>query len=356
MVERRKPKPLLYLVLISLVGVLLLIIGGTLIYLQSPVNRKSDTSIKVEIPQGTSTRKIGTILKEKKLIKSELYFSIYTKFHSKRALKASTYHFSKSMSLKEIVISLEEGNTYDPEALVLTFKEGKRITDYAEEIAKKTKYSKEEVLEKVNDENDLKKLIQKYWFLTDDILQEDIYYPLEGYLAPDTYFFNKDDSIEKIIETLLEEEERNLEKYKDLLLKSNFHDIVTMASIAELEGRTLEDRKNIIGVFTNRISIHMHLGSDVTTYYAFQKPLTVKLTSKEFNTPNPYNTRPTNKEGLPIGPICNPSMDSIEAAIYPTDNEYLYFVASKKGVVYFSKTSAEQNKVIQDLRSKGEWQ
>ena len=356
MVERKRPKPLLYIVLISLVGVLLLVIGGTLIYLQGPVDRKSDTSIKVEIPQGTSTRKIGTILKEKKLIKSELYFSIYTKLHSKKALKAATYEFRKNMSLKEIIKLMEDGKAVDPEALVLTFHEGKRITDYAETIAKHTAYSKEEILEEINEEEYLKELISKYWFLTDDILDDDIYYPLEGYLAPDTYFFEKDVDIKIIIETLLKEEESNLEKYKDLLLKSNIHDIVTMASITELEGKKLEDRKNIVGVFNNRMSIHMHLGSDVTTYYAFQKPMTEKLSSKEFNTPNPYNTRPTNKDGLPIGPICNPSMDSIEAAIFPVDNEYLYFVASKKGVVYFSKSSAEQDRVIQDLKSKGEWQ
>lgn len=355
MVEvRKKPKPLLYvIVLIFILGFLLLVIGGTMIYLQSPVDSKSDTSIKVEIPQGTSTRKIGKILQDKKLIKNEMYFSFYVKMHSKKALKASTYSLKKSMSLKQIVNTLEEGS--NPDSLVLTFKEGKRITDYAEVIAKDTKYTKEQVLEEINDEELLNKFIEKYWFLTEDIMQEDIYYPLEGYLAPDTYFFEKDVKLEKILETLLNEEEKNLEKYKDLLLKNNIHDIVTMASMAELEGKALSDRKNIVGVFNNRMSIHMHLGSDVTTYYAFQKPMTEKLTSKEFNTPNPYNTRPTNKDGLPIGPICCPSIESLEAAIYPADNDYMYFVASTKGVVYFSKNAAEQDRVIADLKSKGEW-
>ncbi len=355
MVEvHRRPKPLLYvIVLIIFIGISLLVIGGTMLYLQSPVDSKSDTSIKVEIPQGTSTRKIGTILKEKNLIKNELYFSIYVRMHSTKALKASTYSLKKSMSLKEIVNVLEEGSKV--ESLRLTFKEGKRMTDYAEVIAKDTSYTKEQVLEEVNNKEFLTGLIEKYWFLTDDIMQEGIYYPLEGYLAPDTYFFEKDVKLDKIIETLLDEEEKNLEKYKDLLLKNNIHDIVTMASMAELEGKKLEDRKNIVGVFNNRLAIHIHLGSDVTTYYAFQKPMTEKLTSEEFNTPNPYNTRPTNKDGLPIGPICSPSKESLEAAIYPTDNEYMYFVASTKGVVYFSKTLAEQEKVIQDLKSKGEW-
>lgn len=356
MVIKRKPKPLLFVLILFVIGLSFVGIGGYWIYLSQPVDKNGDTSIEVTIPSGTSTKQIGVILKEKDLIKSDIFFSIYTKLTSKAVLKASTYKLSKSMTLYEIVKSLEQGNTYDPEALVLTFKEGQRITDYVKTISVNTGYSEEDIINVFNDKNYLNTLINKYWFLTDKILNEDIYYPLEGYLSPDTYFFKKDVKVEEIIEKLLDETENNLKEYQNILSEDNIHDIITIASMAELEGKTEEDRKNIIGVFNNRLRINMHLGSDVTTYYALQIPLTEKLNTQQFNTINPYNTRPTSAVGLPVGPICNPSIISITAAINPSNNEYYYFVADKRGKIYFSKTAEEQNLVIQDLKSKGEWQ
>lgn len=355
MVKKRKPKPLFFVVIIFFCGLFLITIGGLLNYLSSPVDRNNDTSIEVVIPQGTSTRQIGKILKEKNLIKSDTYFSLYLKLN-KKILKAATYNFSQNMSLFEIINVLEKGSNYDPDRIVLTLKEGQRVTGLISSITKSTNYTEEEIKSKINDRAYLNTLINKYWFLTNEILNKDIYYPLEGYLSPDTYFFKKDVEIEEIIETLLAETEEKLKDYKDILANQNIHDIITMASIAELEGKTKEDRKNIVGVFNNRLAINMHLGSDVTTYYALQKPMTESLNTQQFNTINPYNTRPTSALGLPVGPICNPSIISVEAALNPAKNEYYYFVANNKGVVYFSKTAQEQNKVIQELKSKGEWQ
>ena len=147
---------------------------------------------------------------------------------------------------------------------------------------------------------------------------------------------------------------KELTEYR-VSLGNNVHYYLTMASIVELEGKTLEDRQNIMGVFNNRISAGMHLGSDVTTYYAFQASMSTKLTSEQYNTTNPYNTRPTSKVGPPIGPICNPDLTSIQASINPINNNYLYFVADSNGKVYYSRTIDEQNKVIQDLISSGKW-
>ena len=356
MAVKRKPKPLFFVVLVGFLGIILLTIGGVFVYFSTPVDKNDENVIEVVIPQGTTTKKIGSILKEKDLIKSELYFSLYTRFFNHNSLKASTYKLTKSMSLADIVTSLEKGSTYDPDALVLTFKEGKRITDYVKLIANNTSYSEDEIIELINDKTYLNELINDYWFLTSDILNKDIYYPLEGYLAPDTYFFNKDVDVKKIIETLLDEEEKNLNNYKSILENSSVHNYLTMASMAELEGKKLEDRKNIVGVFNNRIKTGISLGSDVTTYYALQLPMTEKLTLEQYNTINPYNTRPTSKAGLPVGPICNPSKESIEAAVNPNNNDYYYFVADKHGTVYFSKTAQEQNKVISELKSKGEWE
>ena len=205
------------------------------------------------------------------------------------------------------------------------------------------------------DKNYMSELINKYWFLTNNILQDGIYYPLEGYLAPDTYYFKDSDvDTKEIIERMLDEMNKELTEYR-VSLGNNVHYYLTMASIVELEGKTLEDRQNIMGVFNNRISAGMHLGSDVTTYYAFQASMSTKLTSEQYNTTNPYNTRPTSKVGPPIGPICNPDLTSIQASINPINNNYLYFVADSNGKVYYSRTIDEQNKVIQDLISSGKW-
>lgn len=352
MTVKVKPRPLLLVVLLA---VILLILGISWVYLASPVDKNDKKDIEVEITKGIGVVKISNILKEEKLIRSKTLFKVYIKLYSNKTLKAGNYTLNRSMSLSEIVEVLEEGSKFDSSTLKLTFKEGQRITDYAKVIADSTNNNYEDVIAIFKDKNYMSELINKYWFLTNNILQDGIYYPLEGYLAPDTYYFKDSDvSTKEIIERMLEEMNKELTEYR-VSLGDNVHYYLTMASIVELEGKTLEDRQNIMGVFNNRISAGMHLGSDVTTYYAFQASMSTKLTSEQYNTANPYNTRPTSKVGPPIGPICNPDLTSIQASINPINNNYLYFVADSNGKVYYSRTSDEQNKVIQDLISSGKW-
>ena len=352
MTVKFKPRPLLLVVLLA---VILLILGISWVYLASPVDKNDKKDIEVEITKGISVVKISTILKEEKLIRSKTLFKVYIKLYSNKTLKAGNYMLNRSMSLSEIVEVLEEGSKFDSSTLKLTFKEGQRITDYAKVVADSTNNNYEDVIAIFKDKNYMSELINKYWFLTNNILQDGIYYPLEGYLAPDTYYFKDSDvDTKEIIERMLDEMNKELTEYR-VSLGNNVHYYLTMASIVELEGKTLEDRQNIMGVFNNRISAGMHLGSDVTTYYAFQASMSTKLTSEQYNTTNPYNTRPTSKVGPPIGPICNPDLTSIQASINPINNNYLYFVADSNGKVYYSRTIDEQNKVIQDLISSGKW-
>ena len=347
-----KPRPLLLVVLLA---VILLVLGISWVYLASPVDKNDKKDIEVEITKGISVVKISNILKEEKLIRSKTLFKVYIKLYSNKTLKSGNYMLNRSMSLSEIVEVLEEGSKFDSSTLKLTFKEGQRITDYAKVVADSTNNNYEDVIAIFKDKNYMSELINKYWFLTNNILQDGIYYPLEGYLAPDTYYFKDSDvDTKEIIERMLDEMNKELTEYR-VSLGNNVHYYLTMASIVELEGKTLEDRQNIMGVFNNRISAGMHLGSDVTTYYAFQASMSTKLTSEQYNTTNPYNTRPTSKVGPPIGPICNPDLTSIQASINPINNNYLYFVADSNGKVYYSRTIDEQNKVIQDLISSGKW-
>ena len=338
-----------------ILGLLLLGTFGVYQYEISPVDKKSMATYEVVVKQGMSTSEIANLLKEKNLIKNSFFFKVYMKLNRKQTIKAATYDLKKSMDLDTIVSLLEVGKANDD--ISITFKEGKTIKDYAKVLSTNTNIKEEAFLAKMKDKAYLTSLINSYWFLTDDILNDDIYYGLEGYLAPDTYNFkDKDVSIEEVIKTLLDQEEKNLEPYKNKVNKANIHDILTLASMAELEGVKEKDRKMIVGVFQNRLSKNMNLGSDVTTYYAFSEDMTKDLTSEMFNTYNPYNTRSSQMAGkLPVGPICNPSKSSIEASINPTSSDYYYFVADKNGNVYYTKTSSEHSAKVKELKDKGDW-
>lgn len=342
--------------ILGFIGVLLI---GSFIYYQynvSPIDKSSKANIEVVIPEGMSTTNIAKTLYDKGLIRDEFFFKVYLKLNNVSSLKASTYILNKGMSLKEIVLELENGNTND-NVIRLTFKEGESVKDYADMISKNTNITSEDFISTINDTTFIKSLINEYWFLTDSILDENIYYPLEGYLFPDTYEFSKDNLDSKtIIRKLLDEEEAKLAPYKNTLKNNNIHSIITLASIAELEGVKDEDRKMIISVFNNRLAKGMNLGSDVTTYYAFDEDMNSDLTSEMFNTYNPYNTRSSKMAGrLPVGPICNPSLSSIEAAINPSTSDYLYFVADKNRNVYFTKSVTEHDKKVQELKENGDW-
>lgn len=350
---KRKIKPLFFI----LIGILIIgILTGSFFFFTGPVNSFDKKDIEVEIPSGTSREKIGEILKEKGLIRSTTVFKLYLKMNKANNLKAATYLLNKSMDVNTIIKELEKGSNYNPNRVILTFKEGERITSYAKLIEKKTNNNYDDVINTINDKEYLQELISKYWFLTDSILDSDIYYPLEGYLAPETYFFdNKDVSVKEIINTLLKQEEKVLEKYKDKI-SNNPHYYITMASIVELEGTNSENMKTIASVFENRLKSRMNLGSDVTTYYGLQVAMTSDLTSEQFASVNAYNTRSSSMMGkMPIGPISNPSIEALDASINHEASDYYYFVADKHGKVYFTKTLTEHNQKVAEIKKNGDW-
>ena len=342
-------------IIFLIIGVLLLGMFGLYQYQVSPTDKSSNAKVEVVIKQGMSTSQIASLLKKKYLIRDEFFFKVYMKLNRRDSIKASTYYLSKNMSLDNIVSLLEKGASNTD--ISITFKEGKTIKDYAKVLSETTNISEDEFLTKMKDKTYLTSLIKSYWFLTDAILDSNIYYGLEGYLAPDTYNFkDKDVTVEEVIKTLLDQEEKNLSPYKDTLSKMNVHEVLTLASISELEGLKDTDRKLIVGVFQNRLSKGMNLGSDVTTYYAFNQAMDKDLTSEMFNTYKPYNTRSSALAcKLPVGPICNPSIESIMASINPTKSDYYYFVADKNGNVYYTKTSSEHSAKVKELKEKGDW-
>ena len=327
-----------------------------------PVNAGKEEAqiIELEIPQGYGVSGIANLLEEKNVIKSALALKIYAKLNDITNLQAGLYEFDNGTEDVETILKRLQNGDIKDESIKLTFIEGKRITDYAKLIAENTNNTEDDVYELLEDEEYLDYLIEKYWFITDDIKNEDIYYPIEGYLLPDTYVFeNVDVSVEEIFENILNYTDKYLSNYKEEIENSEYsiHEILTLASVVEQEGKTAESRAEIAGVFINRLESGMNLGSDVTTYYAFQVNMAESdLTQKQINTANPYNTRHSSMAGkLPVGPICNSSKSSLEAALNPKETDAYYFVADKNGKVYFTKNYSEHTKIIQELKNKDLW-
>lgn len=322
----------------------------------------SDSTLKeVTIESGT-IESIGITLKENNLIKNVTIFKVYTRLTDRTNLKAGIYNLSEDMTVEEIVTILEEGSTINPDEISITFKEGINVRKVATLISENTNNSYDDVLSLMNNNDYIDSLIDKYWFLTDDIKDKGIYYPLEGYLFPNTYrFTNKDVTVEDIFIKMLDETERQLSEYKDKINKSelSIHELITLSSIVELEGATSNDRAKVAGVFYNRLnsSSYPTLGSDATTYYGSKiDDWTVSLTYDELDDcSNKYNTRCSSNTGLPIGPICNPSIESIEATINPEEGDYYYFVADCNGKVYLTKTSTEHYNIINKLKNENNW-
>ena len=135
----------------------------------------------------------------------------------------------------------------------------------------------------------------------------------------------------------------------------NVHQIITLSSLVEHEASTNEDRALVAGVFYNRLNSGISLGSDVTTYYSAKKLLTESLTKEELSACNGYNTRCLTMNGLPVGPISNVGITSVEAALNPTPSDYYYFVADVNRKVYFNKTLNQHNQTIAKLKKEGIW-
>lgn len=350
------------IVSISILVVILLIIGIYFYGLTSVSNKSEKVSFKIE--SGTSTKQVLNNLYKARLLKSKISSMIYVKIHDNIVIKAGTYELDRNYDTKKIFQILTDGLVVH-DTIAVTFIEGRRLTDYVDVISEKFEYSKDEILEILSDKEYLNKLIDKYDFLDKKILNSDIYYPLEGYLFPATYEFYKDASIKSIIEKMLDKTENVLDNYSTLISNSKYdaHEILTMASIIENESvgkkadivyckssssKEYYDRSVVSQVIYKRLDTNMSLGMDVTTYYGVQKSLKEELTQSDLNNKNAYNTRPTSFLGLPVGPICNPSEASIEAALNPSDTNCVYFYADMKtSELHFAKTYNEFQSLIQ---------
>lgn len=351
---KKKFKIILVLVAILLIGIATLL--GTYCYFKSPVsNDKKEVSIVIE--NGSTISDIATLLKKEGLIKNENFFKLYVKLKKVSNVYAAKYYFSPSMNLDEIINTLNEGG-YNENEISITFKEGINMRGIAKLIKENTSNSEDDVYKKLKDEKYLNSIIEKYWFLTDDIKNSKIYYSLEGYLFPDTYRFNsKDVTVEEIFNKMLDQMEKELNKYKKQIENSKYsvHELITLASITQSEGYNEDDFKNIASVFYNRLKTGMALGSCITSYYGVKKDMTDELLQKDIDASNPYNTRGNNPVSFPVGPISMPGAKALDATLNPIETSYYFFVSDKNSKLYFTKTLNEHERMITKLQNEGLW-
>lgn len=326
-------------------------------YLLSPVDKNNNKTIHFVVKEGESSKQIINNLKTANLIKNKEVAYVYSFFNKDLVYKVGTFSLKQNMGTKKVLNTLDSGRTKEQDGINITFEEGKRYIDYIDKITETFNIKSGDFESLMNNEEYLQSLINDYWFLTDDILNKNIYYPLEGYLFPDTYNFYENVNAKEIIKALLDNTKIKLDKYKDNIESNNFsiHELMTLASIIEVEGKVGSDRAGIAGVFINRINAKMNLGSDVTTYYGAKKTFKDDLTAEELNECNAYNTRSTCYLKMPASPVSNPGIEAIEAIINPETNDYLFFVSDKDGKIYFSKTSEEHQKQVASLKRSGNW-
>ncbi len=338
-------KKKLFIILGVIVGIIAILIGSYFIMLK-PVSTK-DELVTFVVNKGDSKNVVVDNLKEAKLIKNKYATLVYIVLSGSKNLQAGTYELTRNMSTQEIINSLANGEVVmvkKPTVKVL-FKEGLTIKNYMELLAENTTLEYDTIIKEINSKDFLKPLINDYWFLTDDILDEKIYYALEGYLFPETYEFYEDTTLNQAVRRMLDITNKKLTEIKDQIENSEYsiHEILTIASICEKEAKTYEDRTGVAQVINTRIAKNMSLGMDVTSYYGVGKELSENnITSKELEDNNPYNTRVVTFLGLPVGPICNPGISSIKAALNPSDTNYIYFYADiNTGRLHFTDNYEE---------------
>lgn len=347
------------LIKISVIVVLFfaLVVAGGITWYFTSLKGTGSEKIEFIVDKNATFSNLGSSLIEKGLIKSELAYKIYIKLNKPSNLKAGTYTLDGSMNVEKIVEILSKGNSYNPNLINVTFREGLNMRAIALVIAENTDNTYDDVLNLLKDENYLNEVINNYWFIGEDIKNKDIYYALEGYLFPDTYQIDKTWKVKEIFKTMLDRMEKELNLYKETIQNSSYsiHELLTLASIIELEAGTSTERSGVAGVFYNRLKDGWTLGSDVTTYYAAKKSFKEDLTKSELNECNAYNTRGTCFAGLPVGPISNPGSESIKGVINPTSHNYYYFVADKNGKTYFNTNSYGHATTIAELKGNGLW-
>lgn len=352
MLEQKKEVKIVRRIVFVVALVLIIggLIGGRAVYKYisealQPVDPNSEEVIEVEIPIGSGLTSISEMLEQKGLIRNAKIFKYYAKFNNESQFQAGSYGLTKAMTLDELIESLKTGKVYRTPVFTMTIPEGLTLDQIAAIVEKRIGIPKKDFLEYVNDEQTVADMMGRYPnILTEEILADDVRYPLEGYLFPATYpFFEEKPSIETVVTTMLDATSDNITPYFAFLesKEKTVHWLLTFASLLEREATAKTDRETIASVFYNRMDEGMPLQTDPTVLYALGEHKDRVLYS-DLEVQDPYNTYV--HTGLPPGPIANAGRSSIEAVVDPSITDYFYFLADSEGKNHFSKTYDEHLK------------
>lgn len=320
--------------------VLLLAAAGCLIYhryletMNTPFDPCAD-SVKFVVAEGWSFNRTASELETQHLIKDRRILQIYAYLNRDRAVvRAGEYMISGSMAPLDILHRLYIGDviTYS-----ITFPEGLTTRNMA-----------------VRWETSGFGTAAGFLSAIDRYRDPEIALPAtgwEGYLFPDTYVFTRNVSEEHMVERMITEMKQALRP--EWLAAAcertlNLHQVITLASLIEKETRLSSERPLISSVFHNRLSKGMMLQCDPTVIFALGDQYTGTLLKTHLAVDHPHNTYVYT--GLPPGPIGAPGKESLEAACFPADTQYLYFVADSQGGHAFSRTLAEHNRAVKRYR------
>lgn len=335
-----------------------LIIAAIVIYMYiksgtGPLDPESTETKEIVIEEGTSSGMIGQQLEDEGIIRNGTMFEYFLKLNSITDYQAGEYELSPNMDFEQIAKTLETGRVYQEVLSRLTVPEGYSIEEIAAQAEEQLPISSDRFMELMEDEEFIKSLIEDYPdMLSDEILHEDIKYPLEGYLYPATYDITKEDpDVKGLIREMLDATKSNsydvynsIDSYSiDLEGESKdltFHEFLTLSSLVEKEATSLADRSKIASVFLNRMAENpgMPLQTDPTVLYALGEHKERTL-FKDLEVEDPYNTYI--HTGLPPGPIASPGLESLQSTMNPSDTDFYYFLADSEGNNHFAETYEE---------------
>lgn len=322
------------------------------------------TSVKFTISSGESISKIGSHLEEQEIIRSSSLFKYYIQFYGlTNQIQSGVYYISRDMNLFDVADTLASGKATNERTIRII--PGWTCEDIADYLVEAGALDNRDQF--LNACRNYRSFLGYSLALYDASANADLYqrtYPLEGYLAPDTYRIYLDADANSIVKTLLKQtdvvynamfsHETTYDENGDIVseaamagtdqVKLTDDEVFILASIIEKEASTLEDMKKVSAVFYNRLAVGMRLQSDPTATY-LTGTTRIALTDADISVKTAYNTYRV--IGLPVGPICNPSKSALEAALNPDETflsqNYLFFCAAEpgSGKLVFAQTNAE---------------
>ncbi len=314
--------------LVIIAAIVAVIVVGAVVFAISQCSGSGSGKVRqgekiiVTVEPGAATKHIATKLQEAGVISSADEFSKHVdKLGQSASLQSGTYIITGGEDLDVIVRMMTNGET----GYLLTIPEGYTLKQIAAQVEKTCGISADEFYALTQQAS---KYAGEYPFLNGVYNNS-----MEGFLYPDTYRIDVGARADDVVRTMLDQFGGRIQQVDMSYAASKnltLYDVVTLASIVEKEYRHESDKEPIAAVFYNRLREGITLGSDVTTYYAVGKDLTEDLTNEDLASDSPYNTRNPNHYGLPAGPICNPSISTINAAANPAQVDYLYFFYSNK--------------------------